>query len=148
MNPMEADMEKWNIVYEGKIPKEDYAAYLNNSDEYGLSVKLVGLSTTVDIFFGAGASVRMLEEFMIPYRIVKSALKNRKIRGFSNVIYEIIDGDFGNFVKEALLELYEEQNHKHYIIVTMNNIVEVVTGWDPEISVHKNIHDCEASMMD
>ena len=50
-------------------------------------------------------------------------------------IYKIQNGDFDKFVKQIGNELYEYLDLKHYIIVTINYVIEVITEWEPRIKV-------------
>lgn len=55
--------------------------------------------------------------------------------GFANVIYQIIKGDFGGFIQQISGGLYEYFNLKHYVVISENYIVEIITEWEPDIQV-------------
>lgn len=133
-------MEKWEEVNKGLIPKENYQVLLQNGEEHGLIVKLEGNKHIVNIFFGGLASLRMLEEGIIPPDIFKgndfNKFENDK---FSNVIYKVDDGEFGNYAKIVSEDLYNILKMKHYVLITMNYVIEIITEWEPEIEVVERI---------
>jgi len=129
-------MEKWEEVYKGSVPDEEYRVLVQNGEEFGLSIKLEGSKHTVDIFFGAGASVRMLEEGVISPDLFKGDdFINYKNDKFSNIIYKVDNGKFGNLAKIASEDLYEFLEIKHYVVITMNYVIDIITEWEPEIEV-------------
>lgn len=50
-------------------------------------------------------------------------------------IYQIIKGDFGGFIQQISGGLYEYFNLKHYVVISENYIVEIITEWEPDIQV-------------
>lgn len=134
-------MEEWKIVYKEIIPKDDYQVWVQNSDEFGLTVKLGSKKYDINIFFGGGASIRMLEESMIPPSLFSSKEINIHTQNnFSNTIYEITDGDLDTLTREALIDLYDILDIKHYVLITMNYVIEIITEHEPKIEVkEKNI---------
>jgi hypothetical protein len=131
-------MEEWKIVYKNIIPKDDYQVWIQNSEEFGLIVKLGSEKYDINIFFGGGASIRMLEESMIPPNLFSlKEINIHKQGNFPNTIYEITKGSFGTLVREALVDLYDILDIKHYILITMNYVIEIITEYEPEIEVRE-----------
>lgn len=137
-------MEKWEEVYKGIIPVGKYQASVQNGDEFGLTIKLESNEYCVNIFFGGGASLRMLEEGIVLENIFSGddAKKYEKDK-FYNVIYKIQDSEFNKFIKSISNELFDFLKLKHYVVVTMNYIIEVITQWEPEIEVVENWNGVE-----
>ncbi len=59
-----------------------------------------------------------------------------RIAGFPNIIYQIKNGEFYEFSKKIAGELCDLLELKHYVIITMNYIIEVITQWEPEITIN------------
>ena len=49
---------------------------------------------------------------------------------------QILDGEFDEFVQKIGGELCSYLNFKHYVIVSLNFIVEIITEWEPSIEVN------------
>lgn len=131
-------MEEWKIVYKNIIPKDDYQVWIQNSEEFGLIVKLGSKKYDINIFFGGGASIRMLEESMIPPNLFSSKEINIHKQGnFPNTIYEITKGSFSTLVRDSLVDLYDILDIKHYVLITMNYVIEIITEYEPEIEVRE-----------
>ena len=111
-------MEKWKEVFVGIIPKAVYQVQLINGEKQGLTIKLSSSQTCVMINFGMVQAVRMLDE-----GIVQSNLYSEN--EFSEQINQISDG-YG----EAL-------NLKHYVVITQNYNIDIVTEWEPTIEISK-----------
>ncbi|MCI8508759.1 MAG: hypothetical protein HFJ06_09390 [Lachnospiraceae bacterium] len=109
---------------------------LENGEEKGLSVKLLSDNHEVHILFGSVEAVRMLDEGILLGELFSdTAIIEYKKQNFSNVIYQIEEGQFGELIKQSAGTLSGILDFKHYIIVTLNYVIEVVTEWQPEIVV-------------
>lgn len=131
-------METWKEVFKGVIPpNRNYGIALKNGEEQGLVIELESKENKVRLDFGSTSAIRMIEEGVLlnGYVYNDEELKKYKPNNFSNVIYEIEGGDFGSFIHKEYGEMYEILNLKHYLIITMNYCVEVITQWRPEIIV-------------
>ena len=64
-------------------------------------------------------------------------VQSLKKHGFDNIIYEIINGEFLRFIKQIGGNLCDYLELKHYIIITINYVIEIVTQWKPDIEVIK-----------
>jgi hypothetical protein len=130
-------VEKWKEVFNDVIPTGDYQVSLNNGEAQGLYIELESLTHKVTIDFGIISSVRMIEEGTLlnnsPYS--EQELLKYKSKDFSNTIYEVKSGEFGDFIKDKCGDIYESLEYKHYLIITLNYCIDIVTQWEPEIKV-------------
>lgn len=129
-------MEKWVEVFAGQIPKDKYEMLLQNSEKEGLKITLTSSAHKVILAFGAVSAVRILDEgIALDDLFDEERIKALRDREFDDIIYQMTDGEFDDFVKKAAGELYDCFRFKHYVIVSLNYIVEVITQWAPDIIV-------------
>ncbi|MGC6768258.1 hypothetical protein [Enterococcus sp. LJL51] len=130
-------MEKWKEVFKNEIPNGNYQVSLNNGEQRGLHIELESFTHRIAIDFGVVSAIRMLDEGTLLNNTFynESELSKYKVNNFSNVIYLIEDGQFGRFVKDKCKDMYDILNLKHYLIITLNYCIEVITRWEPEIEV-------------
>lgn len=131
-------IETWERVFEGKIPKGRYEMLLQNGEKTGLTISLSSTKYNVFINFGTVSAVRMLDEGIV----LNDLFDDEEIdvfrnNGFDNIIYQITGGEFDGFVRKIGGELYDYLNFKHYVIISLNYIVEIITEWDLDIEVIK-----------
>ncbi|GEM_PF-2247174 len=127
-------MEKWQVVFEDKIPNFQYEVLLQNGEEKGLIINLISNKLKVQLDFGTVSAFRMLDEGIALNNLFKDKqFEYSRETGFTNVIYQVIDGEFDNFVERICGSLYEYLKLKHYVIVSRNYIIEIITEWEPEI---------------
>lgn len=129
-------METWEEIFKSVIPVGIYQVSVKNGEETGLLIGLESKEYFVNINFGAVSALRMLDEGIILDNLFDTnEVLRYKENGFSNVIYKINDGDFSKSIKNYCKELYDYLDLKHYLIVTMNYVIEVVADFEPEIDV-------------
>ncbi|MEG0415796.1 MAG: hypothetical protein RR565_06630 [Erysipelothrix sp.] len=130
-------MEMWKEAFKGIIPTGDYQVNFINGEKQGLLIELENLSHKVSLYFGAVSASRMIDEGVLlnGYLYNDNELNKYKPDRFANVIYEIESGEFGTFIHEQYGQLYEILNLKHYLIITMNYCIDIVSQWEPEITV-------------
>jgi len=129
-------MEQWEEVLKGMIPEGKYQVLLENGEEGGLSVRLKNTDNLVYINFGVVSALRMLDEGIVLNGLFDdSQIQKYKEKDFANIIYKIENGEFSKFAKSIGDDLYEYLDLKHFVIVTLNYIIEVITRWDPQINV-------------
>lgn len=129
-------MEQWEEIYKNTIPAGKYQTLVKNGEETGLIIKLENNECIVNIIFGIVSAFRMLDEGILLAGIFdENEISKYKRTNFSNSIYKIQNGEFGNFIKQTSNELYDYLDLKHYIIVTMNYVIEVISEWEPNIEV-------------
>ena len=129
-------METWKKVFERKIPQEKYTMLLQNGEEKGLVVNLFSATYNVIIIFGAISAVRMIDEGVV----LNGLFNDEQIdcfydEGFENTIYQIEEGEFDIFVKGISGGLSDHLKLKHYIVISMNYVVEIITEAEPDIYV-------------
>lgn len=56
---------------------------------------------------------------------------------FSNIIYKVKEGEFGKLIRKVSTGLYDVLGLEHYIIITTNYLIEVISKWEPNIEVIK-----------
>lgn len=129
-------MERWKKVFLDVIPHDDYDVALQNGEEKGLIITLMSRKRTVELNFGMVSAIRMLDEGMIinDYFDEKISSEYEKEK-FANTIYEISNGEFDDFIKKVSGDLYEYYNLKHYIIITLNFVIEIITAYEPVITI-------------
>lgn len=129
-------MEKWEEVFAGKIPKAVYQMQLINGERQGLTIELLSANVCVMIKFGAVQAVRMLDEGIVQSDLYSdSEIKKYKEDGFSNVIYEVRQGEFAKQIKQVSDGYGDILNLKHYVVITQNYNVDIVTEWEPTVEV-------------
>ncbi|WP_291584037.1 hypothetical protein [Clostridium sp. UBA6640] len=131
-------MERWEEIYKNTIPVGKYKTLVKNGEEVGLIIKLEDNEYIVNIDFGIVSAFRMLDEGIALKGIFdENEILKYKKNNFSNTIYKIQDGEFGKFIKRSSNELYDYLDLEHYVIITMNYIIEVISEWEPSIEISK-----------
>lgn len=129
-------MEKWIEICKGLIPIGQYTVEMENGEGNGLVIKLENKNNLVVIDFGAISAVRMLDEGIILQGLFDdSELKKYKVNGFANTIYKIENGDFGNSIKKMSGDMYDALKLGHYLVITLNYVIEIISSWEPEIDI-------------
>lgn len=131
-------MEYWEEINKGVIPIGKYQTMVKNGEETGLLIQLESNEFIVNINFGVVSAFRMLDEGIVMEGLFEEneILKYKKTN-FSNAIYKIRGGDFENQIKSISNDLYDTFGLKHYIIITMNYLLEIISEWEPNIKVLK-----------
>ncbi|MFA9466976.1 MAG: hypothetical protein ACERKN_22205 [Velocimicrobium sp.] len=128
-------MEQWEEI-KNFIPIGKYQTIVKNGEETGLVIQLESTENIVNIKFGAVSAFRMLDEGIVLRGVfTESEILKYKADNFSNIIYKITGGEFGKFIKNASNDLYDYLDLKHYIIITMNYLIEIVSEWEPSIAI-------------
>jgi len=129
-------MEKWQEIFEGVIPIGKYLAEVRNGEEEGLVILLENIEYSVKIDFGAVSAIRIFDEgILLQGTFEESELAKYKRDNFTNTIYKLSGGEFENSVRKMSGEIYDILNLEHYLIITLNYVIEVISRWKPEISV-------------
>jgi hypothetical protein len=134
-------MEKWIDRFSGLIPRcgHDYLVNVKSGDMNGLLLELEygkDEREKVKIDFFATKAMRIADEGMYLTGIFcDEEIEKFKGKGFESVIYEIQGGEFGNLIKKTSGGLYDYLNMKHFIIITLNYVIEVISVVDPEITI-------------
>lgn len=131
-------MEKWNEIFEGSIPQGEYQMRLSNGDENGLIVELENNNYQIIIDFGVIKGVRMLDEGIVQNEAYsETELEKYKKDNFKNIIYKVEGGNFINEIKKIADEYFEILDIKHYVIITQNFNIDIITEWEPDLKVIK-----------
>ncbi|RHR42330.1 hypothetical protein DWX14_12835 [Clostridiaceae bacterium AF18-31LB] len=129
-------MEIWQAVFPDIIPKENYQTQLSNGRFQGLILKLKGRFHCVVLKFGIVQTIRILDEGIVQNDLYScSNLSNLKSEGFKDIIYEVIDGEFGKQIQNISCGYYDTLEERHYVIITNDYNIDVVTEWQPEITI-------------
>ena len=129
-------MEIWQAVFPDIIPKENYQTQLSNGRFQGLILKLKGRFHCVVLKFGIVQAIRILDEGIVQNDLYScSSLSNLKSEGFKDIIYEVIDGEFGKKIQNISCGYYDTLEERHYVIITNDYNIDVVTEWQPEITI-------------
>lgn len=131
-------MERWKEVFVGKIPKEVYQIKMINGEEQGLVINLSGNHICVIINFGIVQAVQMLDEGIVQCDLYsEDEIRRYKDDNFKNVIYEVEGGEFKKRINNISNGYGEILNLKHYIVITHNYNIDVITEWEPTIEIVK-----------
>lgn len=129
-------MEKWIEVCKGRIPNDIYVVRLENGEENGLLIKLEGNKYEVLLSFGIIPAMRMIEEgTLLMEGVSGEEMDKYSVDHFPNVIYQIEDGEFGGQVEKMYGQLYKILKLNHYIIITLNYVIEIISDEVPTIEV-------------
>lgn len=131
-------MEKWKEVFVGTIPKAVYQVQLINGEKQGLTIELSNSQTCIVINFGMVQAVRMLDEGIVQSNLYSdNEIQKYKDNDFQNVIYEVKDGKFAEHINEISDGYGEVLNLKHYVVITQNYNMDIVTEWEPTIEISR-----------
>ena len=129
-------MERWTEVFVGKIPKAFYQMQLINGEKQGLTIELSNGCARVVIKFGIVLAVRVLDEGIVQSNLYsENEIQKYKAGDFQNIIYEVQDGEFAKQIKNISNGYGEVLNLKHYIIITQNYNVDIITEEEPTIEI-------------
>lgn len=130
------DMERWKEVFVGKIPKSVYQMQLVNGEKQGLTIELSNRYICVMIKFGMVQAVRMLDEGIVQNNLYSdNEIRKYKNNNFQNIIYEVHDGEFAKQIDRISGGYGKILNLKHYVVITQNYNLDIVTEWDPIIEI-------------
>ncbi len=131
-------MERWKEVFVGTIPKAVYQMQLINGEKQGLTIELSSSQTYVMINFGMVQAVRMLDEGIVQSNLYsENEIQKYKDNDFQNIIYEVQDGEFAEQINQISDGYGEVLNLKHYVVITQNYNIDIVTEWEPTIKISK-----------
>lgn len=131
-------MEKWQEVFKDIIPEGNYQTRLLNGEEQGLIIELFDSKNAIIIDFGIVQAVRILDEGIVQTKLYSvDEIGKYKNGHFRNVIYEIFDGEFENQIRRIADTYWEVIHPKHYIIITMNYIIEIIAECEPAVKIKK-----------
>ena len=119
-----------------KTQEDYYETKLINGEEKGLIVELKGRNNMLCLRFGSVKAVRMIDEGIVQTDIYsKREVQKYKKERFKNVIYEIVGGRFKDEITSIADGYLDVIDVKHYIIITMNYNIDIISEWAPEIEI-------------
>lgn len=134
-------MEKWRDTFANQIPKDVYTVDLSFGEDSGLGITLNGEKNenVVLIDFGAISSYSLLDEGILLSgdHFNSAEIEKNKATDFKSTIYEIESGKYSKFINNISNGLFSIYDMKHYIIITLNYVIEVASSFEPIIKVLK-----------
>lgn len=134
-------MEKWRDTFANQIPKDVYTVDLSFGEDSGLRITLNGEKNenVVLIDFGAISSYSLLDEGILLSgdHFNSAEIEKNKATDFKSTIYEIESGKYSKFINNISNGLFSIYDMKHYIIITLNYVIEVASSFEPIIKVLK-----------
>ena len=83
-------------------------------------------------------AVRMLDEGIVQSNLYsENEIRKYKDNDFRNIIYEVQDGEFSEQINQISDGYGEALNLKHYVVITQNYNIDIVTEWEPTIEISK-----------
>lgn len=132
-------MEKWIDKYSNIIPKDNYTVRLVNGEENGLTINLIGSENEIIIEFGLVKAIRMLDEgIVLRWLYSDRQIEKYKTEKFESVIYIMEEGEFSSFIEKISGEYWDTFNVIHYLIITLNYNIEVISETEPTITIVQN----------
>ena len=131
-------MENWIEYRKGEVPRGKYKAKIVCGDSHLLIVELKSDKARIILKFGICEAIRISERKFVDLDMYEN-IEDLKKDNFSNVIYEVEDG---NYLKE--IELYsagvlDSTGTKQYTIITDNLLIAAVYLGEPS-SLLKRIY--------
>lgn len=131
-------MEKWKKVLPSVYNNLCYKTLLTMGEDEGLRIILNNPQNTINLFFGNIYALRFLDEGIVQKKLYDEVYMNDEtIKSFDGVLYEIENGEFFNFMNNISFDMATTYNIKHYIIITQNYNIEILTQWKPDIEIKK-----------
>ncbi|MBC1454525.1 hypothetical protein HB791_11270 [Listeria welshimeri] len=132
-------MEIWKDTFIKQIPKDEYTIDLNNGEEEGLKIVLNGENDCHKVLldFGAVSSYRLLDEGIVLNENLfnQDEVEKYKKNNFQSTIYRIENGEFSKFINDISNDMFDVYGMKHFIIITLNYVIEVVSSFEPTIKI-------------
>lgn len=129
-------MEKWKEVFAEIIPQGSYETQITNGENKGLILELKSDNSHIVLNFGMVQALRMLDEGVVQKALYSdSEVEKFKRNGFKNVVYEVEDGEFAKQIQNIADGYWETLDAKHYIVITQNFNIDIITEWKPEINI-------------
>lgn len=129
-------MEKWTVMNHGIIPKGNYITDLRYGEDHGLLITLKNDIFCITLDFGAVVSVHCIDEggMLFPPFAHDPYSLYRKDR-FKEILYKIENSSYHNFILPITGELYKPDELHHYLIVTLDYFINIMSIWGIDISV-------------
>ena len=127
-------MEKWKKVINDCFGGKRCETLLTISENDGLQIELSNSEKKLKIVFGNAQAIRFLDERLVQNFLYDSiTIDENDNTSFDGIMYEITNGEFNNFIDKISYGMSKELAMKHYIIITQNYNIEILTQWKPDI---------------
>lgn len=126
--------EKWLIYKEDFIPLDNYEVLEIVQNVEGTKITMGGNSNDLIIKFSFIDSLRVSDEGrrLRTYNEVEEIQKYRE-EFYGNPLYKVQNSEFLKWIEIESAGIYTDM--VHYAIVTINNIVDMVSSFPPEIEI-------------
>lgn len=139
-------MEKWKEINQDIIPKGEYITDLRYGEDHGLIVTLVNHQFSITLDFGVVVSIQSIDEGVMitpPYADEPFSLYWNK--HFDTILYQIENSSYHEYIHQITKTLYKKKELRHYLLVTLNYFINIISIWGIDISVenlrtHEKIH--------
>lgn len=127
-------MEKWKKVINDCFGEKRCETLLTISENDGLQIELSNSEKKLKIVFGNAQAIRFLDEGLVQNFLYDNiTIDGNDNTSFDSIMYEITNGEFNNFIDKISYGMSKELAMKHYIIITQNYNIEILTQWKPDI---------------
>ena len=127
-------MEKWRKILNDCFEGKKCETLLTISENNGLQIELSNSEKKIKIVFGNAQAIRFLDEGLVQNFLYDNVnIDGNNDISFDNIMYEITNGEFYNFINKISYGMSKELAMKHYIIITQNYNIEILTQWNPDI---------------
>ena len=124
-------MEVWKEYRKGEIPKGNYKAEVICGDSDGLRIELRSKENRLVLDFGICDAVRIVERKFLDMGLYEN-IETLKKDNFSNVIYEVENGQYLNEIKLYSGGLFDDPYTKQYTVITENLYIDTIYDGEPE----------------
>ena len=128
--------EIWKNYEKSSVPNDNYEVFEVTVNSEGTKIILNGVKNTVSIKFCTVDSLRVSDEGrrIKTYHEVEGIQEYRE-NFYGNPIYQVENSEFASWVVEESAGFCTDM--QHYAIVTLNDIVDVLDAFPPEIIVEE-----------
>lgn len=131
-------MEKWEAYLKETIPKGMYTTNIRFGEKNGLIIELLNGDDVITIEFGNVISFRVLDEGIVQTDIYcNEEIEKYKKCNFENVIYKVDGGRYAKEIEEIADGYMDVIDYYHFIIITQNYNIDIITSYLPEIHLDK-----------
>lgn len=122
---------EWNPV---QVPKESFELEAINYDNKGLLIRLESNQTVVTIHFsGVIEGFRTTDEGN-RWKTISEILSNHNKGIFAGrIIFKVSESDFSKWIESESFTFIKKDDVTHYLIVTNNDLTDVLAYEDPII---------------
>lgn len=126
--------ETWHEAFPGTIPQDTYTIHLQYGERQGLTILLEGNTHNVTMTFGNVQAANILDEGI---QLGGPGITNHdqlRSSNFAATLYLVENGYYAAHIKSQMSPaLYETFNLRQYVLVTLNYVVEIISGFEPTI---------------